>query len=118
MVEYTLNLNTLFSSLADETRRDILNRVAKKQLSVGEIAKHYKLTFAAVSKHLKVLEKARLVIKQRRGKEQMVMFNPLAVNDAAEYLRNYEAIWNQRFDALDKLLKKESLKINKKGKRV
>src|SRR5581483_5277805 len=92
------NLDTVFSSLADETRRDMLNRVAKKQLSIGQIAQHYRLTFAAVSKHIQVLEKAKLIIKQRRGKEQMVVINPLAVKGAADYLKHYEAIWNQRLD--------------------
>ena len=113
MVEHKLNLNTVFSSLADETRRDILNRVAKKQLSVGEIAQHYKMTFAGISKHLQVLEKAKLITKHRRGKEQMVTINPLAVHDAAAYLKHYEAIWNQRFDALEHVLEQEKKKILK-----
>ena len=107
MVEYALNLDTIFSSLADPTRRDILKRVSKKQLSVGEIAKSYKLSFAGISKHLMVLEKARLIIKHRMGKEQMVAINPAAIKDASEYLRHYEAVWNQRFDRLEKLLEAE-----------
>ncbi len=112
MVEYTLNLNTVFGSLADETRRDILKRVAKKQLSVGEIAQHYTLTFAAVSKHLKVLEQARLVIKQRRGKEQMVSIAPDTLAKAGDYLESYQQLWENRLDSLDKFL----VKNNKKGK--
>src|SRR5438046_1040104 len=107
MVEYSLNLDTVFNSLSDGTRRGILNRVSKKQLSVGEIAKHYKLTFAAISKHLKVLEKAKLVIKQRRGKEQLVSMNPSVMKDTAQYLRRYEVVWNQRLDALDTLRSEE-----------
>jgi DNA-binding transcriptional ArsR family regulator len=105
MVEYTTNLNLVFRSLADPTRRDILAQVSKKSLSVGEIAKYYDLTFAAVSKHLKVLERARLVIKQRRGKEQIVTAAPDTVREASEYLKRYEAMWNERFDALDAYLK-------------
>ncbi len=104
MVEYTLQLDSIFSSLADATRRDILKRVSKKEYSISEIARHYKLTLAAISKHLMVLQKARLIVKRRRGKEQIVSLSPIALKDASEYLKNYEFIWNQRFDALDKLL--------------
>ena len=106
MVEYTFNLNNIFSSLSDETRRDILKRLTKKPLTVSQLAKFYNITFAGVSKHLKVLEKAMLVVKQRRGKEQVVSINPLAMKDASEYLLNYEAIWTQRLNSLEKFLKK------------
>jgi DNA-binding transcriptional ArsR family regulator len=105
MVEYALSLDSVFSSLADPTRRDILRRLIKQELSISEIAKPYDITFAAVSKHLKVLEKARLVIKQRRGKEQMVQVSPLALKEAADYLENYRMLWDERFQSLDKLLK-------------
>ncbi|MDB5161168.1 MAG: Transcriptional regulator, ArsR family [Candidatus Saccharibacteria bacterium] len=105
MVEYTLNLDSIFGSLADPTRRDILRRVAKDELSVSEIAQPYDLTLAAVSKHLRVLERAKLVIKKRRGKEQMVQLAPRAFADADEYLEYYRQVWESRFDSLDKLLK-------------
>lgn len=105
MVEYTLSLDTIFSSLADPTRRDILRRVAKRALSVSEIAEPYNLTFAAVSKHIKVLEKARLISKRRRGKQQLVEVSPAAVKNAADYLRYYEEIWHDRFNNLEKFLK-------------
>lgn len=109
MVEYpTINLDLVFHSLADPTRRDILDRVSHRSLSVGQIARDYNLTFAAVSKHLKVMEKAKLVIKQRRGKEQIVRAAPQTVHDASDYLRRYEAMWSERFDALDKYLKNNS----------
>jgi DNA-binding transcriptional ArsR family regulator len=105
MVEYTASLDSIFASLADPTRRDILRRLINHELSISEVAKPYDLTFAAVSKHLKVLEKARLIIKQRRGKEQMVQVFPLALKDAADYLENYSLLWDERFQSLDKLLK-------------
>jgi DNA-binding transcriptional ArsR family regulator len=105
MVEYTLSLDSVFSSLADPTRRDILRRLINQELSISAVAKPYDLTFAAVSKHLKVLEKAQLIIKQRRGKEQMVSVSPLALKDAADYLENYRMLWDERFQNLDKLLK-------------
>jgi DNA-binding transcriptional ArsR family regulator len=105
MVEHTLNLDYIFNSLADPTRRDILKRVAKKELSIGEIAEPYDLTFAAVSKHLKVLEKAQLITKHREGKQQLVALSPPAFKDAAQYLEWYKNMWEERFDRLEKLLK-------------
>src|SRR5882724_8169330 len=99
MVEYTLSLDSIFGSLADPTRRDILARLTKNELSVGEIAQPYDVTLAAVSKHLKVLEKAKLIIKRRRGKEQMVSLAPQALADAAEYLQWYRNLWENRLDS-------------------
>jgi len=107
MVEYIVNLDSIFGSLADPTRRDILKRVALKELSVNEIAAPYNITLAAVSKHLKILEKAKLIIKRRRGKQQFVQLSPPAFQNATEYLNYYEAIWNDRFDSLEQFLKEE-----------
>jgi DNA-binding transcriptional ArsR family regulator len=110
MVEYVSNLDSIFASLADPTRRDILSRVSANELSVGEIARPYDLTFAAISKHLKVLERARLIIKRRRGKEQMVQLAPQALKGVDEYLEFYRRFWESRFDALDVYLKESEVK--------
>ena len=110
MVEYALNLDNVFHSLADKTRRDILKRVAKQPLSIGRIARHYRLTFAAISKHLQVLQKAKLVVKHKAGKEHIVSLSPDTLISAEQYLRHYENIWNSRFDRLEQLLKSESSK--------
>ncbi|MFN8016047.1 MAG: metalloregulator ArsR/SmtB family transcription factor [Acidimicrobiia bacterium] len=104
MVE-SIVLDNIFMSLADCTRRSILARVAKTELSIGEIAKHYQLTFAAVSKHINVLEKAGLVTKQRRGKEKVVIIVPDNLNVAKKQIEAYANIWGNRFDRLEKLLK-------------
>lgn len=101
MVEQVYNLDAVFSSLSDPTRRDILGRLSNGSLSVGEIAKHYDMTFAAISKHLKVMERAKLVIKKRRGKEQIVHISPRALASADEYLEFYKRLWEQRLDSLD-----------------
>lgn len=105
MVEYSLSLDSTFASLADPTRRDILARVGRGQLSVGEIAKHYDLTFAAVSKHIQVLEKAKLIVKRKQGKEQLVSIEPQALADAYEYLDRYKRLWESRLDNLEVYLK-------------
>lgn len=104
MVEQSLRLDAIFGSLADPTRRDILTRVARRVLSVGELAQDYDLTYAAVSKHLKILEKAKLIVKRRKGKQQLVQLAPAAVQDATEYLRHYEKLWNNRLDRLEAYL--------------
>jgi DNA-binding transcriptional ArsR family regulator len=109
MVEYTFPLDSIFGALADPTRRDILRRVSGDELSVGAIAEPYDLTFAAVSKHLKVLEKAKLIMKKRRGKEQMVQLAPGALAEADEYLEFYRQLWEQRLDSLEDYLKQEEV---------
>lgn len=106
MVEYVVTLDQVFGSLADTTRRDILERLVKKQMSVGEIAQPYNITFAAVSKHLKVLERAKLVVKRRQGKEQIVSLAPDGLAQANRYLEAYRQLQADRFAALDELLKK------------
>ena len=105
MVEYTLDpLDLIFGSLAHPIRRGILRQLMKKEMRISDIAKPYKMTFAGISKHLGVLEKAKLIRKRREGKEQIVQLSPTALKDAAQYLKEYEKLWNARFDALQKYL--------------
>lgn len=105
MVEQTLD--TIFSSLADPTRRDILARVARVELSVSELVQQYNMSFAAISKHIKVLERAQLIIKRREGKKHMVSLAPGALMSADEYLEQYRMMWQSRHDKLDQLLKEQ-----------
>jgi DNA-binding transcriptional ArsR family regulator len=107
MVESMRQLDYLFAALADATRRDILSRVAKTGMSIGEIADHYQLTFAAISKHIKVLERASLIVKRRRGKEQIVTIVPGTLRVAHEHIARYAEMWNDRFDRLEEILKEE-----------
>lgn len=107
MVEYAAQLDDVFGSLADPTRRDILKRVATKELSVSEIAGPYKISLAAVSKHLKVLERARLIVKQRRGKQQFVSLSPSAFIDADAYLDFYKSLSIERHESLERFLREE-----------
>lgn len=95
-------------ALSDQTRRSILTQVAQAEMSIGEIAEHYRLTFAAVSKHIKVLERANLITKRRRGKEQVVIIVPKTLNIAREQIEAYARIWDDRFNRLDMLLAGES----------
>ncbi|MFI5240141.1 MAG: ArsR/SmtB family transcription factor [Candidatus Saccharimonadia bacterium] len=115
MVEYLFNLDAVFGSLSDSTRRDILQRVAQKQLSVGQIAEPYAMSLAAISKHLKVLERARLIIKRRSGNEYFVELAPQALASIDTYLSQYRKYWEERFEALDLVLEQENIKLNKEG---
>ena len=107
MVESNANLDMLFAALADSTRRDILARVSEAAMSIGEIARNYMLTFAAISKHIKVLERANLVVKHRRGKELVVTIVPSTLDVAKEHIARYARIWADRFAKLDEILKED-----------
>lgn len=104
MVEYVSELDSIFGSLADPTRRDILARVARAEFSVGELVKFYDMSFAAISKHLKVLEHANLITKRKEGKKHMVALAPGALKSADDYLEQYRQMWQSRFDNLEKLI--------------
>jgi len=104
MVEQTYNLDGVFRSLADPTRRDIIRRVSQGSMSIGSIAEQYKLTFAGIAKHLEVLQHAGLIRKTRRGKEQIVSIEPLALAAAYDFFDNYKQLWEQRLDSLDNFL--------------
>ncbi|MDB5182506.1 MAG: transcriptional regulator, ArsR family [Candidatus Saccharibacteria bacterium] len=107
MVESSIQLDLVFTALSDSTRRSILARVAEYEMSIGEIAQHYKLTFAAISKHIKVLEKANLITKRRRGKEQIVIIVPKSLDVAREHIERYADMWEDRFNNLDKILEEK-----------
>ena len=107
MVEYTLRLDLIFGSLADPTRRDIIKRVSLKEQTVSEVAKHYKISLAAISKHLKILERAHLIQKRQNGRQQLIKATPATFKSVQDYAAQYERLWNKRFDALETYLKKE-----------
>lgn len=107
MVEQMMNLDQIFSSLSNPTRRDILARVAQAELSVGELVQKYDVSFAAISKHLKILERAQLITKRREGNKHMVALAPHALRSADEYLEQYKQMWEQKFNKLDEILKEE-----------
>ncbi|MBH1980384.1 winged helix-turn-helix transcriptional regulator [Candidatus Saccharibacteria bacterium] len=104
MVEHILQLDLIFASLSDPTRRDILARVSRVELSVGELVENYDISFAAISKHLKIMEKAKLVVKRKQGRKQMVSLAPDALQSADEYLEQYRQTWQSRYSKLDDLL--------------
>jgi DNA-binding transcriptional ArsR family regulator len=97
-------LNQLFRALADGTRRDILARSLTETLSVSALAAHYEMSFAAVQKHVAVLERAGLVQKRANGREQLISTNHERLQRAGELLEYFESIWRQRMAQLDDVL--------------
>ena len=97
-------VDRIFQALADATRRDIVTRVIEREQSVSALALSYAMSFAAVQKHVAVLEQAMLVRKEKRGREQIVHGNPEALRQAARLLDAYEDLWKQRISAIDDLL--------------
>jgi DNA-binding transcriptional ArsR family regulator len=97
-------LDRLFQALADATRRDIVRRVTVGEYSVSGLAALYSMSFAAVQKHVAVLERASLVAKERRGREQIVRGNHDGLQKARRLLDEYEAIWRQRAERIADIL--------------
>jgi DNA-binding transcriptional ArsR family regulator len=97
-------VDRLFHALADTTRRDILRRCVRGELSVSRLAEAYPMSFAAVQKHVAVLERAGLVTKQRSGREQLVRTDPDAVGRARQALDALESAWRGRVDRMARLL--------------
>lgn len=98
------SLNRLFRALADGTRRDILARSITETPSVSDLAARYEMSFAAVQKHVAVLERAGLIQKRPNGREQLVSTDRARLQRAGELLDHYESIWRQRMAQLDEVL--------------
>ncbi|UUA05351.1 MULTISPECIES: helix-turn-helix transcriptional regulator [Streptomyces] len=97
-------VDRLFHALADTTRRDIVRRCVRGDLSVSRLAESYPMSFAAVQKHVAVLERAGLVTKRRSGREQLVCTDPEAVDRARQALDELESAWRGRVDRMARLL--------------
>ncbi|MDJ0325369.1 metalloregulator ArsR/SmtB family transcription factor [Cryobacterium sp. PH31-AA6] len=98
------DVNRIFRALADSTRRDILRRTLVNDVSVSQLADNYDMSFAAVQKHVAVLEDARLVTKEPRGRERMVRGNRDRIRQAQRLLDHFDELWRARIDRLDGLL--------------
>jgi DNA-binding transcriptional ArsR family regulator len=94
----------IFHALGDATRRDIVTRVMHRPQNVSTLAGSYAMSFAAVHKHVTILERAALVRKVRRGREQIVHGNPATIRRARRLLDQFEAVWLARLDQLGQLL--------------
>ncbi|MDC0715197.1 metalloregulator ArsR/SmtB family transcription factor [Stigmatella sp. ncwal1] len=120
MVEHqTAHLDGIFHALSDATRREMLHTLSQQERSVSELAAPFRMSLAAASKHIKVLERAGLVRRNVQGRTHMCRLSPEPLSAAQEWLRFYERFWNDRLDALDALLRAETAEppppVRKKG---
>jgi DNA-binding transcriptional ArsR family regulator len=93
-----------FGALADATRRDIVRRAVDAEEGVAELASHYPMSFAAVQKHVAILERAGLVTKERIGRRKIVRTNPEGLRMARRLLERYEQLWRGRIDRMTTLV--------------
>jgi DNA-binding transcriptional ArsR family regulator len=108
------NLDTTFAALADPTRRAILARLAEGDVSVTELAAPFEMSLPAISKHLKVLERAGLVIRGRDAQWRPCRLDARPLQEVAAYVEKYRKNWEERFDRLDDYLKTLQQKDTKK----
>jgi DNA-binding transcriptional ArsR family regulator len=101
-------LSTTFAALADPTRRAILARLALGEASVGELAEPFEISLPAVSRHLKVLEQARLIVREKDAQWRRCRLDAGPLKHAADWVERYRAFWEERFAALDALLEQQS----------
>ncbi|MGE5145789.1 MAG: ArsR/SmtB family transcription factor [Candidatus Eiseniibacteriota bacterium] len=101
-------LSTTFAALADPTRRAILARLALGDASVGELAEPFEISLPAVSRHLKVLESARLIVREKDAQWRRCHLDAAPLKQAADWVEQYRQFWEERFDALDAFLRQET----------
>ena len=99
-----IDVDRIFSALADTTRRDIVRRAIAGEEGVAELAGHYPMSFAAVQKHVAILERAGLVSKQRIGRRKVVRTSVDRIRVAQDLLDRYQELWRGRFDRMADLI--------------
>jgi DNA-binding transcriptional ArsR family regulator len=109
-------LSTTFAALADPTRRAILARLASGERSVTELAEPFAMSMPAISKHLRVLERAGLITRGREAQWRPCRIKPESLKDVDNWLEDYRRLWNERFDRLDAYLPKLQGKEKRHGK--
>jgi DNA-binding transcriptional ArsR family regulator len=101
------NLDHTLSALADPTRRAILQRLSLGEARVTELADPFSISLNSVSKHIRTLERARLVRRRRAGREHLLSLNPQPLQEAAAWIETQRETWTTRLEALDRLLRAE-----------
>lgn len=110
-------LSTTLAALCDPTRRSILARLAQGPASVNQLSAPFKISQQAVSKHLAYLEKARLIEKQREGRQNFCTLRPAPFKEVADWVEQYRRFWEESFDRLDDLLRDLKQERSKKEKK-
>ncbi len=99
-------LDRTLSALADPTRRAILRRLSRGETRVTDVARPFGISLNSVSKHIQVLERAKLVTRRRAGREHWLSFNRQPLDEAAAWIEAQRTFWNERLDALERELNK------------
>ena len=107
MVEQHAHLDAVFHALADPTRRAMLGQLAERELTIGELATPFSMSFAGASKHVRVLEHAGLVTRTIRGRSHLCRLEAARLAEANAWLRRYQRFWNEKLDTLESLLRAE-----------
>src|SRR3954463_3936385 len=118
MVEQHAHLDAVFHALADPTRRAMLGQLADRELTIGELATPFSMSFAGASKHVRVLENAGLVTRTIQGRTHLCRLQAARLAEANEWLRRYERFWNEKLDTLESLLRAEDEAAARKSKTV
>ena len=118
MVEHSARLDAVFHALADPTRRAMLGHLAERELTIGELATPFHMSFAGASKHVRVLENAGLVKRTIRGRTHLCRLEAARLAEANAWLRRYERFWSTKLDVLEALLLEEDKAKAKKGEGV
>ena len=106
MVTCQASLDSVFSALGDPTRRRIIERLARKRLSINEIASGFEMSRPAISKHLKVLENSGILRREVVGREHFCAIDPKAIRAASVWLQRHERHWNSVLDNLERHLER------------
>ncbi|MGA2905822.1 MAG: metalloregulator ArsR/SmtB family transcription factor [Candidatus Korobacteraceae bacterium] len=114
VAQHPASLDSVFHALADPTRRAMLRNLAAGERNISELAAPFRMSLAAASKHVKVLEGAELVRRRVQGRRHVCRIEPSALAAADKWLRFYERFWNKRLDALEALLIAEDRKGHSK----
>jgi DNA-binding transcriptional ArsR family regulator len=104
------SLDSTLHALADPTRRAILRRLAQSEARVTELAAPFPISLNSVSKHIRILERARLVERRRAGREHILRFRPEPLHAVQEWIRQQEPFWRAGLEALDELLTQDDLR--------
>jgi DNA-binding transcriptional ArsR family regulator len=106
MVRYS-PLDRTFAALSDPTRRTILDRLARGPATLGELARPFDMTLPGLMKHVRVLEEARLVVTEKKGRTRECRLGPEQLDDAAQWIETYRSTWERRLDRLGSYLERQ-----------
>lgn len=109
-------LSDTFQALADPTRRAILARLAKGESSIQDLAKPFKMSLPAISKHIKVLERSHLIVRRKRAQQRICSLETQSMKEAVSWIEHHRKLWEDRLDRLDEYLKQLQIENVEKKK--